>query len=292
MNHQYKQIIQTIKIQHTKIKSLENELSEHKVKIVKFNNDKQILISKVKELEEKNYISKNDFELQKNKNELETTKINEMNTELVEKSCELKCANEKLNEMNTELAAKTSELECANKKINEMSAELAAKTSELECANKKINEMTAELASKSTELECANEKLNEMNAELASKSTELECANEKLNEVNAELASKSVELECANKKINEMTADLDKRNDTLYQIDKIILRNNDYFDEIKKELNHKIECSKEITELYEKTNDELLRVRNEMELLCKELDATKMELQLYKNDFILKTATF
>jgi chromosome segregation ATPase len=188
----------------------------------------------------------------------------------------------------------------ANEKINEMTNELAVKSNQLECANEKINEMTNELAVKSnqleSQLECANEKINEMTNELAVKSnqleSQLECANEKINEMTNELAVKSNQLEYANEKINEMTVDLDKRNDTIYQIDKIILRNNDYFDEVKKELNDKITCGKEMAEMYQKTNDELLIVRNEMELLHKELDETKKELQLYKNDFILRSATF
>jgi len=128
--------------------------------------------------------------------------------------------------------------------------------------------------------------------QLELKSNQLECANEKINEMANELAVKSNQLECANEKINVMTADLDKRNDAIYQIDKIILRNNDYFDEVKKELNDKITCGKEMTEMYQKTNDELFIVRNEMELLQKELDEKKKELQLYKNDFILRSATF
>ena len=187
MNHQYRQLVQTIKIQHAKINFLESEISQHKIKVVNVNNDKQILISKVKELEEINSTLKNEAEFQKQINEDVVIKMNDV--------CE-------------------------------------------------------------------------------------------------ELAAKSTELECANAKINDMTADLDKRNDALYQIDKIILRNNDYFDDVKKELNDKIACSKEMAELYQNATNELLRVRNEMELLCKELDATKTELQLYKNDFILKSATF
>ena len=229
MNHQYRQLIQTIKIQHAKINFLESEISEHKIKVVNINNDNQILISKVKELEEINCTLKNEAEFQKQINEVVAIKMNDV--------CE-------------------------------------------------------ELAAKSAELECANTKMNDVCEELAAKSAELESANTKMNDVCEELAAKSAELESANTKMNEMTADLDKRNDALYQIDKIILRNNDYFDDVKKELNDKIACSKEMAELYQNATNELLRVRNEMELLCKELDATKTELQLYKNDFILKSATF
>lgn len=205
---QYKQFVQTVKNQNNKIKSLESELSQHKVNVVNLESVKQKLNSRVKELEEKNITSKNELEV------------------------------------------------------------------------------------KSKQFEYANQKIDELSKELVEKSAQLESANQKIDEVSKELIKKSAQLESANKKIDEMTSDLDKRNDVIYQIDKIILRNNDYFDEVKKELNDKIACGKEMTELYQNTNNELLRVRNEMELLCKELDETKRELQLYKNDFILKSATF
>lgn len=208
LHPQYKQFVQTIKSQTNKIKSLENELSQHKVNIVNIDSVNQQLNSRIKELENKYLISVNELETASKQNEYTKQKIDEVSKELVEKSAEL------------------------------------------------------------------------------------ESANQKIDEVSKELIEKSAQLESANKKIDEMTSDLDKRNDAIYQIDKIILRNNDYFDEVKKELNDKIACGKEMTELYQNTNNELLRVRNEMELLCKELDATKIELQLYKNDFILKSATF
>ena len=86
--------------------------------------------------------------------------------------------------------------------------------------------------------------------------------------------------------------DLDKKNDAFHNIDKIIFRNNEYFDEIKKELNDKIAHNKEVNELYEKKNHELNAVRMELESAHKELDITNAELQLYKSDFILKSATF
>ena len=206
-------------------------------------------------------------------------KIKSLENELTQ--CNANVVNVIKNEQNLILKVKETEenmFTCknnANEKINEMANELAVKSNQLECANEKINEMTNELAVKSNQLE-----------------SQLECANEKINEMVNELAVKSNQLECANEKINEMVADLDKRNDAIYQIDKIILRNNDYFDEVKKELNDKITCGKEMAEMYQKTNDELLMVRNEMELLHKELDETKKELQLYKNDFILRSATF
>ena len=89
-----------------------------------------------------------------------------------------------------------------------------------------------------------------------------------------------------------MLGDLDKKSDAFRNIDKIIFRNNEYFDEIKKELNDKIAHNKEVDELYKITTDELHTIRTELESAYKELDITKTELQLYKNDFILKSATF
>lgn len=173
--------------------------------------------------------------------------------------------------------------------LNTVNQKLNSRIKELE--EKNITSQN-ELEVKSKQIEVANIKIHEVAKELEIKIENLESANKKINELSKELESKSAQLESANQKIDEMTSDLDKRNDVIYQIDKIILRNNDYFDEVKKELNDKIACGKEMTELYQNTNNELLRVRNEMELLCKELDATKIELQLYKNDFILKSATF
>jgi len=133
-------------------------------------------------------------------------------------------------------------------------------------------------------------------SQLSLKITQLELANQRISELETDrvrdAAEKSRELELANQRISQMTQDLDKRNDAICNIDKIILRNNDYFDEVKNELNNKIASGKEMNELYEKTNEELCKVRREMELLHNELSETKKELQLYKNDFILKSATF
>jgi chromosome segregation ATPase len=133
-------------------------------------------------------------------------------------------------------------------------------------------------------------------SQLSLKITQLELANQRISELETDrvrdAAEKSRELELANQRISQMTQDLDKRNDAICNIDKIILRNNDYFDEVKNELNNKIASGKEMNELYEKTNEELYKVRREMELLHNELSETKKELQLYKNDFILKSATF
>ena len=140
------------------------------------------------------------------------------------------------------------------------------------------------------------EKIGLYQSQLSLKITELELANQRISELETDrvrdAAEKSRELELANQRISQMTQDLDKRNDAICNIDKIILRNNDYFDEVKNELNNKIAYGKEMNEIYEKTNEELYKVRREMELLHHELDETKKELQLYKNDFILKSATF
>ena len=140
------------------------------------------------------------------------------------------------------------------------------------------------------------EKIGLYQSQLSLKITELELANQRISELETDrvrdAAEKSRELELAKQRISQMTQDLDKRNDAICNIDKIILRNNDYFDEVKNELNNKIAYGKEMNEIYEKTNEELYKVRREMELLHHELDETKKELQLYKNDFILKSATF
>ena len=130
------------------------------------------------------------------------------------------------------------------------------------------------------------------NSEMEKKIQQLDFSNNRINELSTELDAKTAELEYSKKKINEILGDLDKKNDAFYNIDKIILRNNEYFDEIKKELNDKIQHNKEVNELYEKKNHELNAIRMELELAYKELDTTKTELQLYKNDFILKSATF
>ena len=145
--------------------------------------------------------------------------------------------------------------------------------------NIKLKEMfNSEVENKIQQLDFSNNRINELSAELDAKT--------------AELDAKTAELEYSKKKINEILGDLDKKNDAFYNIDKIILRNNEYFDEIKKELNDKIAHNKEVNELYEKKNHELNAVRMELESAHKELDITNAELQLYKSDFILKSATF
>ena len=166
-----------------------------------------------------------------------------------------------------------------NIQLKEMfNSEVEKKIQQLDFSNNRINELSAELGAKT--------------AELGAKTAELDAKTAELDAKTAELDSKTAELEYSKKKINEILGDLDKKNDAFYNIDKIIFRNNEYFDEIKKELNDKITHNKEINELYEKKNHELNAIRMELESAYKELDITKTELQLYKNDFILKSATF
>ena len=153
------------------------------------------------------------------------------------------------------------------------------KCNEVCAQNSQFKEMfNSEMGKKIQQLDFANNKIKELSTELDAKTVELD--------------AKTVELEYSNKKINEILGDLDKKNNAFHNIDKIIFRNNEYFDEIKKELNDKIAHNKEINELYEKMNHELHAVLTELESAYKELDITKTELQLYKNDFILKSATF
>jgi chromosome segregation ATPase len=173
-----------------------------------------------------------------------------------------------------------------NIQLKEMfNSEVEKKIQQLDFSNNRINELSAELDAKTAELDAKTAELDAKTAELDAKTTELDAKT-------AELDAKTAELEYSKKKINEILGDLDKKNDAFYNIDKIIFRNNEYFDEIKKELNDKITHNKEINELYEKKNHELNAIRMELESAYKELDTTKTELQLYKNDFILKSATF
>jgi chromosome segregation ATPase len=188
--------------------------------------------------------------------------------------------NIQLKEMfNSEVEKRTQQLDFSNNKINELSSELAAKKVELDA---KTAELSAELDAKTVELDAKTAELDAKTAELDSKTAEL----------SAELDAKTAELEYSKKKINEILGDLDKKKDAFHNIDKIIFRNNEYFDEIKKELNDKIAHNKEVNELYEKKNHELNAIQTELESAYKELEITKTELQLYKNDFILKSATF
>ena len=171
-------------------------------------------------------------------------------------------------------------------------SEVEKKIQQLNFSNNRINELSPELDAKTAELDAKTAELHAKTAELDAKTAELHAKTAELDAKTAELDAKTAELEYSKKKINEILGDLDKKNDAFYNIDKIIFRNNEYFDEIKKELNDKIERNKEVNELYEKKNHELNAVQAELELAYKELDITKTELQLYKNDFILKSATF
>ena len=164
-------------------------------------------------------------------------------------------------------------------RIKMLETELNKSAAQNNLENIQLKEMlNSEVEKKIQQLDFSNNRINELSAELDAKT--------------AELDAKTAELEYSKKKINEILGDLDKKNDAFYNIDKIIFRNNEYFDEIKKELNDKITHNKEVNELYEKKNHELNAIRMELELAYKELDTTKTELQLYKNDFILKSATF
>jgi chromosome segregation ATPase len=193
------------------------------------------------------------------------TELNKCKEDAAQNSNLLKLENIQLKEIfNSDMDKNSQQLDFANNKLKEFSAELHAKTAELDAKTAELDAKTAELDAKTSELDAKT----------------------------AELDAKTSELECSNKKINEMLEDLDKKSDAFRNIDKIIFRNNEYFDEIKKELNDKIAHNKEVDELYKKTTDELHTIRTELESAYKELDITKTELQLYKNDFILKSATF
>jgi chromosome segregation protein len=171
-------------------------------------------------------------------------------------------------------------------RIKMLETELNKSAAQNNLENIQLKEMlNIEVEKKIQQLDFSNNRINELSAELDAKTAELDAKT-------AELDAKTAELEYSKKKINEILGDLDKKNDAFYNIDKIIFRNNEYFDEIKKELNDKIQHNKEVNELYEKKNHELNAIRMELELAYKELDTTKTELQLYKNDFILKSATF
>jgi len=225
----------------------------------------------------------------KNQHAQHVNKIKMLETELdkckedgAQNSNVLKLENIQLKEvLNSEMeknAQHAQQLDFVNNKLKELSAELDAKTTELDAKTTELDAKSAELDAKSAELDAKSAELDAKSAELDAKS--------------AELDAKTAELEYSNKKINDIMGDLDKKNDAFHNIDKIIFRNNEYFDEIKKELNDKIAYNKELDELYEKTNDEIRAIRTELESAYKELDITKTELQLYKNDFILKSATF
>ena len=260
MNHaQYnKQLVQNIKNQHVqhvnRIKMLETELNKCK--------DSAAQIS------------------------VENIQLKEMfNSEVDKKIQQLDFSNNKINELSAELHAKTAELHAKTVELDAKTVELDAKTAEL-------GAKTAELGAKTAELDAKTVELGAKTVELGAKTAELDAKTVELDAKTVELDAKTVELEYSKKKINEILGDLDKKKDAFHNIDKIIFRNNEYFDEIKKELNDKIADNKEVNELYEKKNHELNAIKTELESVYKELDITKTELQLYKNDFILKSATF
>jgi chromosome segregation ATPase len=169
--------------------------------------------------------------------------------------------------------------------LHECKIQVKNATGEKNETNIKIKELQENKKAKTSELDAKTAELDAKTAELDAKTAELDAKT-------AELDAKTAELESAKVKINELENDLDKKMDAFGQIDNIIFRNNEYFDEIKKELNDKIAHNKEVNELYEKKNHELNAIQTELESAYKELEITKTELQLYKNDFILKSATF
>jgi len=57
-------------------------------------------------------------------------------------------------------------------------------------------------------------------------------------------------------------------------------------------LDHKVVYSNEMNELYKHTTHELNAIQSKLESVYQELSETKAELQMYKNDFILRSATF
>jgi chromosome segregation ATPase len=205
--------------------------------------------------------------------------IQNMKNQHVQYVNRIKILETELNKCKEDGAQNSNVLKLENIQLKEIfNSDMEKKSQQLDFANNKLKELSAELDAKT--------------AELDAKTAELDAKTEELDAKSAELDAKTAELECSNKKINEMLGDLDKKNDAFHNIDKIIFRNNEYFDEIKKELNDKIAHNKEVDELYKKTTDELHTIRTELESAYKELDITKTELQLYKNDFILKSATF
>ena len=153
----------------------------------------------------------------------------------------------------------------------------------------KIKNLETELHESKIQVKNATSEKNETNIKIKelqeNKKAELDAKT-------AQLDAKTAELESAKVKINEIENDLDKKMDTFGQIDKIIFRNNEYFDELKKELSVKIKINEEINRLYEDATQKLYAVTCELDVAYKELETTKADLQLFKNDFILKTARF
>jgi chromosome segregation ATPase len=219
--------------------------------------------------------------------------IQNMKNQHVQYVNRIKILETELNKCKEDGAQNSNVLKLENIQLKEIfNSDVEKKSQQLDFANNKLKELSAELDAKTAELDATTEDLHAKTEELHAKTAELDAKTTELDAKTAELDAKTAELECSNKKINEMLGDLDKKNDAFHNIDKIIFRNNEYFDEIKKELNDKIAHNKEVDELYKKTTDELHTIRTELESAYKELDITKTELQLYKNDFILKSATF
>ena len=169
--------------------------------------------------------------------------------------------------------------------LHECKIQVKNATGEKNETNIKIKELQENKKAKTSELDAKTAELDAKTAELDAKKAELDAKK-------AELDAKTAELESAKVKINELENDLDKKMDAFGQIDKIIFRNNEYFDELKKELSVKIKINEEINRLYEDATQKLYAVTCELDVAYKELETTKADLQLFKNDFILKTARF
>ena len=194
--------------------------------------------------------------------------INNMKLQHSQMISKVKNLETELHEYKTQVDNATDEKNVMNIKIKEL------QENKIEL-DKKTADLTAYLDKKTAELEHANAKIDEL-----------------VNEMANGLDKKTAELEFANAKIYEMTIDLDKKTDTFCQIDKIIFRNNEYFDELKKELNTKIKMNEDTNRLYEDAAQKLHAATCELDDAYKELETTKADLQLFKNDFILKTARF
>ena len=169
--------------------------------------------------------------------------------------------------------------------LHECKIQVKNATGEKNETNIKIKELQENKKAKPSELDAKTAELDAKTAELDAKKAELDAKK-------AELDAKTAELESAKVKINELENDLDKKMDAFGQIDKIIFRNNEYFDELKKELSVKIKMNEDINRLYEDATQKLYAVTCELDVAYKELETTKADLQLFKNDFILKTARF
>ena len=180
--------------------------------------------------------------------------------------------------------------------INSMKLQQSQFVTKIKNLETELHESKIQVKNATSEKNETNIKIKELQenkkAELDAKTAELDAKTAELDAKTAELDAKTAELESAKVKINEIENDLDKKMDTFGQIDKIIFRNNEYFDELKKELSVKIKINEEINRLYEDATQKLYAVTCELDVAYKELETTKADLQLFKNDFILKTARF